>query len=327
MKPIPNICTFLLLCSACLTTQAQVQKGKENPAAKFEREQLGNVPVALHGRVIDQDEKPLAGVIVRLKLQVGYMRTATEGHTRWEALELITNPAGHFSLANHKAGSVTVTALEKDGYQASSRNPVTFEFVHEHIRRYVPDPHNPVVFRMWRKSGAEPLAVNDVRIKIAYDGTPTVFDLVKGVQVTDTNQPGDIRVTLIRAPLNITPGQRNFDWHATIEAIDGGLKESQDEFMFLAPEGGYQPRIVLGAAGNDPKWTADRKVSFYIHNRGGQNYGRVTLEINAGWWNQPKTGFGFKSYINPAGSRVLEYDWAKRIIPGKEKGKGKGPSF
>ena len=304
-----------------LYAQDKSGQAKESPADKLEREQLGNVPVALHGRVVDQDNQPVAGAAVRLRLEVGFLRTPSRGDTRWDGVELVTNPDGSFTLPPRKAGSISVVAILKVGYEPSTRNPTRFDFFRVEAPRHVPDPLNPVVFRMWRKHGAEPMAFQDVRIKIPYDGTAVVFDLVKGVQVPDPGQPGDIRVTLLRSPLNIMPGQRKFDWQATIEAIDGGLKESQDEFMFLAPEAGYQPKIVLGFAGDDPKWTADRKVSFYIHNRGGQNYGRVTLEINAGWWNQPKTGFGFQSYINPAGSRVLEYDWAKRIIPGKGKAK------
>ncbi|MEQ2008542.1 MAG: carboxypeptidase-like regulatory domain-containing protein [Limisphaerales bacterium] len=321
MKTHALILIVSSICAFGPAVHGQETKRKESAAEKFERETLGNVPVALHGRVVDQDNQPLAGVVVRLRLQVGYMRTPTEGHTRWDIVELATNPNGHFTLGNRKAGSITVIALEKEGYAGSVKNPASFEFVHTHIPRHAPDPQNPVVFRMWRKHGAEPMAFHDARIKIPYDGTAVVFDLVKGEQVLDPGQPGDLRVTLIRSPLNISPGQTRFDWQATIEAIDGGLIESHDEFMFLAPEGGYQPKIVLGAAANDPKWTANRKVSFYIHNRGGRNYGRVTLEFNAGWWNQPKTGFGFQSFINPAGSRVLEYDPLKRIIPGRQKAK------
>ena len=299
----------------------QATKGKETAAEKFEREQLGNVPAALHGRVVDQDNQPLAGVVVRLRLEVGYLRTPMKADTRWDGVELVTNPNGSFTLPTRKAGSISVVAVVKEGYETSARNPTRFDFFRVEIPRHNPDPLNPVVFRMWRKHGAEPMAFHDTRIKIPYDGTAVVFDLVKGEQVLNPDQQGDLRVTLFRSPLNIAPGQTRFDWQATIEAIDGGLIESNDEFLFLAPEGGYQPKIVLGAAANDPTWTANRKVTFYIHNRGGRNYGRVTLEFNAGWWNQPKTGFGFQSYVNPAGSRVLEYDPLKRIIPGRQKAK------
>ena len=321
MKTPALILIAILACAFGPVLHSQDTKRKETAAEKFDRETLGIVPVALHGRVVDQDNQPLAGVVVRLRLEVGYMRTPDKADTRWDGVELVTNTNGSFTLPERKAGSISVVAVVKEGYEASAQNPTRFDFFRIEIPRHIPDRQNPVVFRMWRKHGAEPMAFHDVRIKIPYDGTTVVFDLVKGVQVSDTGQPGDLRVTLIRSPLNIAPGQTRFDWQATIEAVDGGLIESHDEFMFLAPEGGYQPKITLGAAASDPMWTANRKVSFYLHNRGGRNYGRVTLEFNAGWWNQPKTGFGFQSYVNPAGSRVLEFDPLKRIIPGRQKAK------
>ncbi len=162
------------------------------------------------------------------------------------------------------------------------------------------------------------MVFQDKWIRIPYDGTSVSFDLINGAKVQNQEQSSDIRVTLTRTPINIIRGRQKFDWHATIEAIDGGLIEAEGDFMYLAPEQGYKPRIEIQVNANDPKWSADRKISFFIHNRAGRQYGRITLEFNTGS-DQPTTGFGFVSYINPSGSRVLEYDPFKRIIPGKKK--------
>jgi hypothetical protein len=35
------------------------------------------------------------------------------------------------------------------------------------------------------------------------------------------------------------------EWHATIEAIDAGLIQSDDKFIYEAPEEGYQPKIQI----------------------------------------------------------------------------------
>jgi hypothetical protein len=53
------------------------------------------------------------------------------------------------------------------------------------------------------------------------------------------------------------------------------------------------------------EWSAHKSLTFYLKSRG--NYGRVTLEFRTDS-DQKTTGFGFQSFINPSGSRNLEYD-------------------
>ena len=125
--------------------------------------------------------------------------------------------------------------------------------------------------------------------------------------ISQVAEDGDIRITLTRIPAQIKRGQQKYDWTASVEAIDGGVIESNDDFMYSAPETGYVSKLNIGVTAIDANWSADKKVSFFLKSRSGSNYGRVTLEFMTDS-EKPKTGFSFHSVINPSGSRNLEYD-------------------
>jgi len=296
-------------------TQAQLKKGNETPDAKLEREQLGNVPVALHGRVVDQEGQPLNGVLVRLQLQVGFMLTPSQAHTRWDIIELATNPSGHFTLGNKKAGSITLISLVKDGYAGSVKNPTNFEFVHSHIPRHVPDPQNPVVLRMYKLRGAEPMIHIRQSGGIPCDGTTTNFDVFTGLR-TSTNR--NLLVTFTRVPLHIQRGQRH-DSAVKLEIAGGGIMATGDEFTYLAPEDGYSPSVTIEHKANDPLWNSSINRTFYVKTREGY-FGLLKIEL-ATFFEPPPTQFTYESWVNPAGSRVLEYDALKQVVPGRARAK------
>ena len=75
--------------------------------------------------------------------------------------------------------------------------------------------------------------------------------------------------------------------------------------MYRAPESGYETKLTIGASANDAKWSTSKSVSFYLKSRG--KYARVTADFTTDY-DKPKTGFRVTAYINPSGSRNLEYD-------------------
>jgi hypothetical protein len=156
---------------------------------------------------------------------------------------------------------------------------------------------------MWKLAGAEILLRKGIGTRIPYDGRSVIFDLQAEREV---RSGGDIKVTLLRTPLQIKRGQDKYDWTATIEAVDGGVIVSTDEFMYRAPESGYESRLTISVSAKDPKWSADKEVSFYLKSRG--TYARVQAKFMTDS-EKPTTGFDVEAYINPkVGSRNLEYD-------------------
>lgn len=270
-----------------------------------------NVPIAFYGKVVDQDDKPLSAVRVVLRTRKGVYAGPGLLSTGSEKFTRMTGEDGGFNLSGTKGDVLAVESIEKEGYELSTKTSRSFGF-HGAGDKFVPDPNNPVVYRMWRIRGGEPMTYfPSANFGIACDGTPTLFDLLKGVRA---NGQADLKVSFVRTPLNI---ERNkdfrYDWVLTIEASDGGLIESEDEFMYVAPEKGYLPQIQYKMGKDEENWTAIIKKKFYIVSRGGRCVGRFNLHFDGGY-EPPPTGFGIEAWMNPAGSRNLEYDPMKPAI-------------
>lgn len=273
-------------------------------------EQAREKEVEFWGKVIDQHNEPVTGVTVTATVTTHQILPPNYKPQPTTIYSATTDAAGLFYIKARAGRGFTIETMERLGYilspELQKRRGNLFGFNYDQLdpTSFRPDHGAPVVFHMWKVGAPALLIAHEEDTRIPYDGTAVNYDLLTGRK---TASGGDIRVTLIRSPQKIQWGQRNFEWTATIEAVDGGLVESADEFMYLAPEDGYQPKVMVHMRPDDPKWTDEKAVEFYLKSRGGKNYGRVRLEFMTGS-DKPTTGFSFRSCINPNGSRNLEYD-------------------
>ena len=246
--------------------------------------------------MIDQSSNPVVGV--KIKAAVQHLEVAQTSLDKIVYLESASDSTGRLEIHGATGAGFGVEELEKTGYLPSPKTP-------NHFGSASGNRKNPVIIKMWKLGQSQQLILQDKDTRIPYDGTPITFDLLTG-QKTVGNSAGDLRVTLVRNPLSIPVGyKQSFDWHATIEAIGGGVIQSDDDFMYEAPEEGYQPRIQIDMPAGTNKWANIYDISFYAKTRGGQVYSRVKLEFRV---NSPKpqTGFTITSAANPNGSRNLQ---------------------
>jgi hypothetical protein len=61
-------------------------------------------------------------------------------------------------------------------------------------------------------------------------------------------------------------------------------------------------------------WTASFEHSYYFMARDGKIFGRVAVHL-VGDYVTPPTHFELEVYVNPGGSRNLEFDEAKQVKP------------
>ncbi|MCI0553940.1 MAG: carboxypeptidase-like regulatory domain-containing protein, partial [Anaerolineae bacterium] len=289
----------------------QIAPASEEEVDKMVQEDLKvwNVPIRFWGRVVDQNGEAVQGAMVKrfARQWTGF------GKADFSIIAKLTDAEGGFVIDGVSGDSVSIESIEKKGYVLSNKALMNFSFggpvnpasVHR------PDPGRPVMFKMWKKGEAQPLIVQSKSIRIPYDGTPVLLDLTRGRQVTAEGQ-ADIRIKLARTPLEIKRGQQKFDWVVQIDALDGGLIHSMEEFMNTAPETGYERGLEIQMLATDPEWRSNLSVPLYLQIKGGKQFGRLRLNFRTDS-DQPKTGFNFETYINPTGSRNLEYDPAKRI--------------
>lgn len=273
-----------------------------------------NVPVKFYGQVVDQNEQPMAGVAVRAHSREWHMKNPFQPEAKMHYDGKTTGADGLFAFDSFHGDTFFVDSISKEGYILTTKTEKGYSYgpLKHH---YVPNPLVPVIFRMWKTNGAVPLFVVSFNKSIPQDGTVLSFDLRRSKRVAFPSEHTDLRITLAQ---HAPPGQRNarvpFDWNFTIEVPNGGLVETQDEFLYLAPEQGYQSKWSVAYLKDHPEWKARREVHFYLRNRGGQQYGclKVDFRPEAG----DTTGFlSIEGYLNPNG-RVLEYDVLKKLYPG-----------
>jgi len=261
----------------------------------------GNVPIAFYGKVVDQDNHPVSNVTVRLDVRVGYFTSPTTGGERWDPVTLESDNDGNFVLSNTNGSFVQFTSIEKEGYKLAPAQ-VKANFMY-YPRQFHPDSANPVVFKMWKKHGEEPLVGSSWHGKVACDGAMQRFDLLNGHPSAD----GNLEIICSRTPINLPPANiKPYTYRFQITVIGGGIQATDDEFTYLAPENGYAPSLTFGQTAEDPKW--DRRTpipkDYYIKTADG-HYGRLSVDWDLAFAQSP-TILKWDCSINPSGSRNLE---------------------
>lgn len=262
---------------------------------------LSAAPIEFYGKVIDQDGKPLPGVDVigGTGSTTGFMQQETRTYT------ITTNEEGLFSFSGFR-GDALIVDLKKPGYNFKS-DRVRFHYspIDPEGKRFNPERKNPVLFQIWKSLGAEPMIHYYGRsVRVPADGTVVRVDLAKGRKV---ESDGDLLVSAKWGPRE-GPEDMAFDWSVKIEGVEGGLIEGDGSMQFIAPADGYQPSLDYSFF-NDKEGRFTK--AYYIRTQGGRNYGRVELSIDR-QEGDFETRVGLSVWLNPSGSRNLEYDPSKQ---------------
>jgi len=268
-----------------------------------------NVAIKFWGKVVDQDDNPLSGVIIK-----GYVMHDTVASPYGYSLghfEIATSKDGHFEITDVSGSGLTIESIVKEGYELSKNVKTHFGY-RGYAEKFTPDQNNPVVFKMWERHGAEPLVKCYINIGIPCDGTPVLIDFLKNKKV---DSGGNLRITFKREPLHIQRGKdKGYDWTLLLEAIDGEILDSTEEFMYMAPEAGYKSSLQIEMLKTDPNWISILNKPFYLKLQDGKQFARVNLELYTNF-EPPPTSLQIESWLNPSGSRNLEYDSKKSITP------------
>jgi hypothetical protein len=254
------------------------------------------MPINFFGKIVDESGNPVSDTRVNF--------TWTDlSPTGTSTAETLSDLQGLFSLTN-KTGKFLEVRVKKAGYYAYEENRFGFEYAaFFEDDYYQPDSKHPVIFRL-RKKGEVPqqFVVRHTLMGIKPTGESHYIDL----QTTrkSTASGGDIAISITRtAPENA----KQYDWCASIEGVNGaGLIESNDEFMFEAPETGYKPGYLYRFAKSDPSWKNQTSRKYFVRAKDGKIYGRLEIAFIPKY--QDTGAIDIKFYVNPTGSRNLEYE-------------------
>ncbi len=254
-------------------------------------------PISFYGRVVDQHQKPVVGARVKMV---------------WSALggtperNILSDGEGRFQITDIQGKGISVT-IGAAGYTGGTTSNRSFEysaFFEPHF--HVPDKDNPVIFRLWKLEEAEPMYFWNKLKKMTVDGQKVWFDTKTG----NFGATGDVAFSTTRGTAY---APRQFDWSLVIEAAPGGgIALVNEELMFEAPEGGYQQSWNREFGGQDQSYSISTTVKFYLKTPDGK-YAAMKAEI--AHMTIPEAEVNLSAYVNPSGSRNLQYDPKKRIAP------------
>ena len=282
-----------------LSAQILVPKSgvQETPAAKErmtaalrKRLQEGNVPIDFYGKVVDQNGAPVAGVEVKAAIRL--MKEPIPGMIGdgFDYLVASTASDGTFSFLNRTGEFFGIDKIQKTYYYYASDE-----------KKYRPNPSVPEVFKIWKQMGAEKLIEKNLKYKLTTEGRSYGLDLLNGAQAK-ADAIADIRVSMT-APSVIKPHVK-YDWNFVLEAAEGGLIETSDDYMYLAPLDGYVSRIQVSFNASDANWSDNFRKRFYVMSRNGSVYARI--EILVGVALNGRGYLHIESASNPNSSRNLE---------------------
>jgi hypothetical protein len=274
----------LVICGALIPAIAQIQR---------------NTVINFYGKVVDQNDQPIAGATVKLTIAADPSEINVPEEKDYT---LETGQDGNFQLIGAYGWSLHISSITKLGYELSPKAQRGYPYLMASGIHH-PDANAPVLLKMWKKGSPEPLVGASKIYRIIPDGRPFTIDLLKHEEKPGTSPPGDIIVRISR-PEKLTPGKK-FDWSYSIEAIDGGIIHTNSDFLYQAPETGYEPKYEFSASATNTHWFGGvRGEQFYIKSRGGQIYGRLEVEIITDY--DDHAAFKVDCALNPAGSRNLE---------------------
>lgn len=276
-----------------------VSEGRPRPAPESQGGKFSTLPdlsaakIVFYGKVIDQDGNPLSDVEVTGKTgsKVAFY---TEEHRDYQT----TTDAEGLFVFDQFQGDGLVIDLNKPGFEfASDHRNFLYSAITGDQKRHEPDQANPVVFTMFKSIGADPMVFHEKTFyDVSIDGKPFSIDLEKARRVQDG---GDLSISLLWSDKN--------GLEARLMAPSGGLIEGGRDRMFMAPEAGYKNSIVF-QVGNLGSFSKE----IYLKTRNGAQYSRATISIRVRPADAAAT-FAIRLWLNPSGSRNLEYDPAKRV--------------
>ncbi len=232
---------------------------------------LNHKDVVYYGKLEDQFGNPVAHASVNFEVRVhNGFRSGVERGT------VSSDNNGFFKISGYSGARLFVTPL-MDGYAIASENrQAVYSDLWPAEQRAHPDAQQPVVLKMWKAQGGEPLVGINKKFKLPYTNAPLSFDLLKGTLVATG---GDIRLTVTR-PQGTISEQNPQVWSVRFDVVDGGLVDAAgtERITYFAPEEGYQTSETISSTDRRPSsGLGGFDTGLYVKSRHGQVFSKLLV--------------------------------------------------
>lgn len=256
--------------------------------------------ITFYGKVIDQHGDPVSGAIVTY---IGQGEVFARGSgTQYTE----TDDNGIFITMDMQGAAFVVERIEKEGYQSTPRERFLNNYGHPRkglLWEKYSTIENPFVFKAWKVAESGYPNVRKSQGRYGFKpGTTYSLDFTakhKSVVKKEGRLDLDLQVTFKK--------DTDESWTLVLKVPNGGLLETEDLYMNLAPETGYHQELAF--SGTLQEYKKNRQLiramkKYYIHSRG-QLYG--SLEIGIRPYSKPSgSALKIKHIMSLDGGRNLE---------------------
>jgi len=286
--------------------QESIYKQLAGKAKKiYKLQQSINKPIYFVGKIVDQDGNGVSGV--EIIYSVSQYPLIPQPDLTWATLSknITSDSTGMFIIKDEAGVNIRLNHFKKSGYEFS-------QYANIFLKSYKQFPDdklwedytqsNPFILKSWKKTKPARLVHDTKFIGLSNDGYIYGLNFMSRRVKSRGSRNGDLVVSMTLSH----KAKNRFDWTVNIEAVNGGIIESEDEIMNKAPDVGYKEKWQLEMLVSDSKWKSRLRKRFYIYTN--KRYGRVEMEFVPGY--RDDSAIDLTYWINPTGSRNLE-DWNK----------------
>lgn len=259
-------------------------------------------PIVFYGKVTDNDGHPIPNAKVNLMINDLSKEGTTEYHKTADS-------NGRFEVLGLRGKHLHID-ITKEGYYQGRGSYRSFQYAGPGDH-FTPNKDKPEIFRLYKKGQQAPLLARQKLFTFPPDGSFHSLLLFKAQRKEGTLDDADLLVSFRR---DHTQPRGSQSWSLLLQVPKGGgLIESNEEFMFLAPETGYQKNVQLGAG-----TSGDVQKQYYLRLPNNEGYARLKMTVIPDY---NETGAMDLDYaINPTLSRILESDeksWYDAVSKGQ----------
>ncbi len=281
---------------------APTRAPENNPGAWIERrrEQMEEerqrglnewrTPIEFYGKVIDENTNAVEGARVDFDCN----DLSPTGTSFYNAR---SDTSGLFSIQGI-TGKLLGVKVSKAGYYSYQPHGLNFYYAGQN-QNFVPDPLNPVIFRLKKKGVTEPLIAFDKTFQISISGRPLEIDLKSGMPTAKGK--GDVAMEFVKQFSENGPND-SYDWSFKITVPNGGLILTTNQLDFLAPVNGYESSDIVEMKASSTSWQGRMDREYFIELPDGK-FARVVLDLMS-----HNGSLRIQGFLNASGSRNLEPD-------------------
>ena len=251
-----------------------------------------NKPFKFLGKIVDLNGEPISDV--KIIYRVSQPKQAWVSNTTLKTIYSDSN--GSFTIDGNGNG-FSFQNFEKEGYQLPRGQTISFAYSSGAAQ---PERHssNITVYTLIKESNLESLITASSQLLLKWDGEPINYSL-------KTGKLGDVGEVQIIAKRSERASNGKFSWSFKVKIVDGELCETTREKSYLAPLEGYKPYWECGFEASDDKWSSAEGTTYLFFKIQNNTYGRLQINVNSRE-NRSTISGRIRSYLNPAGSRILE---------------------